>query len=66
MFCESPRSGKDCVNTVSPYSIAVGEIHVEPQPRYAKLIMELLITKCLKGYLKETNIEGKKVNNFLP
>lgn len=59
-----PEVGKNCVNPVSPYSTAVGEIPVEPQPRYAKLIMELLITKCLKGYLKETNIEGKKLSFY--
>lgn len=47
-------------------ALQLGEILVEPQPRYAKLIMELLITKCLKGYLKETNIEGKKSIIFLP
>lgn len=51
----------------APHSAAVGNIHFEPQPRYAKLIMELLITKCLKGYLKATKfppILQKNVNNF--
>lgn len=66
LFCERPGSRKDGVKPVSTYCTAVGETHFEPRPRYAKLIMELLITTCLKGYLKATKsppILQKNVSN---
>ena len=65
MSVKIPGSGKDYIKPASTQHCS--EIHFESQPSHAKLIMELLITKCLKGYLKATKfppIMHKNVNNF--